>query len=376
MKKPHVLVLLPLLAALSLLACGGNQSTNNQADSLPGSTADSTIGTTGEATTEESTSTDLTTAPGEMPTIDITDLNFTCSNVAFVKDEQLYFYQQDEEGRDIKYRLAAEKDQVLSCAYSPTSPDMYYITAREGELYLKTITWYDGSSLDPYEITPLGLTKEQCLDEDFPLELFVTKENEVIIPYSSTSVDDPGTLRAKLYKPGNELKEISVEEYYKLQDAYVERRCTWRNVNPKETPEGQDISVSRDSYPQLMYKGKSLTCDLDLKGLEYVCVRQTMEKSKLLFGVISELAGDVAHGPWCIANADGTNQRILLEDGISEVLKPRWIWTAKGHIAVFGKPAPSGKGYCLCLTKPEDNSIVRLEKGVSYWAVEEELEEE
>ncbi|PID90222.1 MAG: hypothetical protein CSA97_04015 [Bacteroidetes bacterium] len=308
-----------------------------------------------------------------METIDITPENFTMSAVAFIKHGQLYFYHRNNKGEDAKYHLTAEKDEALSCAFSPASQNLYYIVARGDDLILKLISWGNGDPLKPTEVYLLSLNRQQYLKNGFPRGLIVTEAEQVLIPYGNRK--DPASLERVMLSDEVGLRNIDYSEYRNLLDAYLKKyRYTWRFVSSEETAEGIPIFASGDNYSQLMYKGKSLTSQLDLstqgqelpEGYFYQDVVLNASEDKIIFCARTSQTDGVMHGPWCIANADGTNQRKLIADDLNVPLHP--LFACGGMLVVFAQPSPNGKGFCLCTTNSEDNSIVRLEDGISYWA--------
>ncbi len=81
------------------------------------------------------------------------------------------------------------------------------------------------------------------------------------------------------------------------------------------------------------------------------------DETKILYGTMIEM-GDLGHGPYCIANKDGSNQMILKQTDISD-RNPVWL---KNNKIVF-----KGDEEKLFVADNDDNTVQEIAENVSLY---------
>ena len=142
---------------------------------------------------------------------------------------------------------------------------------------------------------------------------------------------------------------------------------------------GEDKFVTKSE--QLYYRsGKQLICvsnKLKLQEkreedpVEYMWSEVSPDGSKVAFIAITMIV-DLPHGPLCIANADGSNQRLLAEDAAASELSPVWVGNKLYFIDQDSELEAENDGGCttsLYVTDPTTNGRSRMFDRVQRFAI-------
>ncbi len=296
------------------------------------------------------------------------NINFSGAEIAYVKNEKLYFYYPETEEHK---QFAQEKEPVFNCVFDNTSDIIYYTVVRDGTLRLKKAS-YDKT---PVQITEIGNTKvkkEKCITDTYGEKsiLLFTRGASVVLPHDflwdcfcfqkaavyPTTVGDVGDNSIQNTK----LDYKDIKYFNKFMDRAAVEDC-------------------KTAKSKLIYKNKNLSNTLGLKVGEYMKelgeteivfsdFKFSADKSKLIFGAMTDM-GDLAHGPYCMANTDGSHQQILTEEGLSSDFKPFWL----GNRAVFWRQIKEENSSYqeLYITDPADNSSSPIVKDLDYYTVRE-----
>ncbi len=284
------------------------------------------------------------------------------AEVAFVKDGKLYFYYPKSE--EIK-QLEEETERVFNCVFDNTTDLIYYTVERDSMLWLKKAFYHHDKPVQITVIANLKVKKESCITDTYGEKsiLLFTRAESIVLPYKfvwdyfnfrkavvyETTVGDVGdnSIRYKEY-------DYRDSDYFNKFTQTIQHEV----VNNELICTGIDLSGSLD-----------LKLDEDIEEMEFTQFKFSFDNSKLIFGAVLGIM-DLAHGPYCVANVDGTHQQLLVEDGLSSEFKPFWV----GNQVVFLR---SKKGISeddmpvqqLCITKAEDNMISVIDEGVDYFTV-------
>jgi hypothetical protein len=86
------------------------------------------------------------------------------------------------------------------------------------------------------------------------------------------------------------------------------------------------------------------------------------DSSKILFSFVTGF-GDLAHGPYCVVNIDGTNQRLLVKDGLgADHFKPNWM--PDGSSLLYMDDDNN-----LNLLSGSKNTITKIDTEVDYYLI-------
>lgn len=315
-------LLLPLyLAALSLLLSGCFDN-NQQTAAEPGSPA-----TASSAATE-------TEAAGEHRSLAGAHI------AAFQKDGRLYFYNVENNEHTT---FADESGAIFSFAFDSDGRTLYYTVVRDGTLWLRQAVFAE-DGIQQKDLHNLKLDSGNSHN-------VLTHQNGKLMLMSGLSEEMQIYTTYNIYLPA-ENRLISTNDSDQAKQLLG-------STDETVTEESEPFSVRNG---QLFYQHNgeevALSDRLDLKEtdenhaaeLEFRRPMLSPDGSKIAFEVVNAY-GDLAHGPLCIADADGKNQQLLSRDGISQDHKPRWV----GNRLVFlNSPLADGNSQ-LKITDPVTN---------------------
>lgn len=280
--------------------------------------------------------------------------NFTSSNVIAYQDSLLFFYNVDED-MTIPFHLL-EPDEIFNFVFDPDGKTLYYTVVRDGMLWLRQAT-FGGEEPQLEDLVNLNIPKESSISEtSVEHSRLMYKDGKLLIP-NGFSWEAYCFTSFRVYTIASR----------KLQDADWDRYVSLMEIG--EEREAQHFSTKSD---QLYYRnGSKLVCVTDKlnleeqkeeESIEYMQYSISPDRSKVAFGAMLML-GDVAHGPLCIANADGSQQQILVEDGVSDEQPTLWIANRLFFIDVDDELASENDGDCgfsLFTIDPLTNKRTRM----------------
>jgi hypothetical protein len=91
---------------------------------------------------------------------------------------------------------------------------------------------------------------------------------------------------------------------------------------------------------------------------EFISFMLSPDETKILYGTIIEM-GDLGHGPYCIANKDGSNQMILEQTDIGSNKNPVWL---KNNSIIFTDYEKN-----LFVANNDELSIQKIAENVSLY---------
>ena len=263
--------------------------------------------------------------------------NFASSNVIAYQDSLLFFYNVDED-MTIPFHLL-EPDEIFNFVFDPDGKTLYYTVVRDGILWLRQAT-FGGEEPQLEDLVNLNIPKESSISEtSVEHSRLMYKDGKLLIP-NGFSWEAYCFTTFRVYTIASR----------KLQDADWDRYVSLMEIG--EEREAQHFSTKSD---QLYYRnGSKLVCVTDKlnleeqkeeESIEYMQYSISPDRSKVAFGAML-MFGDVAHGPLCIANADGSQQQILVEDGVSDEQPPLWIGNRLFFIDVDDELTSENDGDC------------------------------
>ena len=280
--------------------------------------------------------------------------NFTSSNVIAYQDSLLFFYNVDED-MTIPFHLL-EPDEIFNFVFDPDGKTLYYTVVRDGILWLRQAT-FGGEEPQLEDLVNLNIPKESSISEtSVEHSRLMYKDGKLLIP-NGFSWEAYCFTSFRVYTIASR----------KLQDADWDKYVSLMEIG--EEREAQHFSTKSD---QLYYRnGSKLACVTDKlnleeqkeeESIEYMQYSISPDRSKVAFGAML-MIGDVAHGPLCIANADGSQQQILVEDGVSDEQPTLWIGNRLFFIDVDDELTSENDGDCgfsLFTIDPSTNKRTRM----------------
>ncbi|WP_315557468.1 hypothetical protein [Porphyromonas endodontalis] len=280
--------------------------------------------------------------------------NFTSSNVIAYQDSLLFFYNVDED-MTIPFHLL-EPDEIFNFVFDPDGKTLYYTVVRDGMLWLRQAT-FGGEEPQLEDLVNLNIPKESSISEtSLEHSRLMYKDGKLFIP-NGFSWEAYCFTSFRVYTiASRKLQDADWDKYISLMEGGQDQIA-------------QHFSTKSD---QLYYRnGSKLVCVTDKlnleeqkeeESIEYMQYSISPDRSKVAFGAMLML-GDVAHGPLCIANADGSQQQILVEDGVSDEQPTLWIGNRLFFIDVDDELTSENDGDCgfsLFTIDPSTNKRTRM----------------
>lgn len=148
--------------------------------------------------------------------------------------------------------------------------------------------------------------------------------------------------------------------------------------------QAQMASLFSTKSDQLYYRnGGQLVCvtdqlnlweKSDRESIEYIQCCISPDRSKVAFLALLTLYGHMLHGPLCIANADGSQQQILVEGGVSDEQPTLWIGNRLFFIDVDDELTSENDNGCktsLFTIDPSTNKPMRMFSRVRCFAIKQ-----
>lgn len=259
------------------------------------------------------------------------EYDWSLPQVVYQQAGKIYFHDPATGKR----RLLQEEDgEVFNLVFDEASRTLYYTVVSDGLLALKKATLANGQiQIQPLQGLDAGKEKfiAEIYGEYSPLKI----RGEKLVLMSDFNWDGYGFSQYNIYSPA--------ENSWTKTDDWAQAEKLLGGAALWEDDVSQPFEV-RDQ--QLLYSGGKtqvpVSDKLDLKldpeygveEIEYSNFSVSPDGSKVSFMALLAM-GDLPHGPLCIANANGSGQRILVEDGMAGLLKPQWL----GSALVFPAPA-------------------------------------
>ncbi len=307
-----------------------------------------------EQQTADKTAADLTGINTEKPT----DIAYTQCPLAYLVHGELYFHSLDE---NKKVKFSEEPDAIFNFTFDTEGKTLYYSVERDSSLWLKAADISD-SKVTPQWVVDWKLKKDDCITDTY------------------------GESSPLLYHDGELLIEHNFEwDYYDFRNfviysfadeerSFHEKESDARLIQKfiVELPWDKAEKQFKTTKQQLYYTHKNakvcLTDTLDIDGLkgegdgwvktEFHYFTFSPDEKKVLFGALLAW-GDLPHGPYCIANLDGSRQFILEEANITYKRKPVWL---KNNSVAFTNTEEN-----LFIANNDDNSLQKIAENVTMY---------
>ena len=259
------------------------------------------------------------------------DITYTQCPLAYLVDGQLYFHSFDE---DKKVKFVEETEDILNFTFNPDENTLYYSVERDSLLWIKSADISE-SKITPQWVANWKLKKDKCIsDTDREMSPLYYYKGNLIIRHNFIW-DYYDFYSMAIYSIAN--KNIIQKEY---DYAYIKKISGELSSNKAE-------QYFKTTKQQLYYTRNNikvcLTDKLDFKVLrgkesedywvetEFNSFMLSPDETKILYGTMIEM-GDLGHGPYSIANANGSSQMILEGTDIAGSKNPLWL---KNNSVVF-----------------------------------------
>lgn len=286
--------------------------------------------------------------------------NYNEFPIAYVKNAELYFF--NPENHTIM-KFTQETDPVFNCVYSDQDDMFYYTVLQNENIVIKQVD--------------LSVVPAQ------PKLLF--NLNKPAKEFYSETYGEKALLR---YIKGSLLLECDfVWDFYNFTKYYeysikdnTIATIDWDQFERKFGYHPYSSRETTNDYSSIYNKSKKLDLskymnehNIDSER-EYFFKGISADGSKIIFAIMLDMC-DLAHGPYCVANIDGSNMQVLEDTDMGSAFKPLWSnnnvvylcsYESETELNEWGGAKTIDE---LCYTQASDNSIKRIDQDIDYYAV-------
>jgi hypothetical protein len=292
-------------------------------------------------------------------TEEIHSVNYNEFPIAYIKNDKLYFF--NPENHTI-VEFEEETEQVFNCVYSDQDAMFYYTVSQNENIVIKQV-----------DLSVMPAQPKLLFNLNKPAKEF----------YSET-YGEKALLR---YIKGSLLLECDfVWDYYNFTKYYeysikdnTIATIDWDQFERKFGYHPYSSRETTNDYSSIYNKSKKLDLskyinehNIDSER-EYFFKGISADGSKIIFAIMLDMC-DLAHGPYCVANIDGSNMQVLEDTDMGSAFKPLWSnnnvvylcsYESETELNEWGGAKTIDE---LCYTQATDNSIKRIDQDVDYYA--------
>ena len=286
----------------------------------------------------------------------VSNIAYTEYPLAYLVDGQLFFYSLAD---NKKIKFTEEPSAIFNFTFDTEGTTLYYNVERDNTLWLKSA---DISTADvtPQWLLDWQLQKDDCITETYD-------ETSPLLYHQGKMLIQHGFNWDNYYFSSMAIYSIGTKE--------ISRKKLDYDVIQKYS--GALTFDKTDQYfktikQQLYYTGNNakvcLTDKLDFVAqktegdevdeIEFTGFMLSPDKTKILFGAAVSW-GDLGHGPYNIANADGSQQMMLKGTDIASSKQPMWL---KNNRVVFIDNESN-----LFIANNDENTIEKVAENVSSY---------
>ncbi len=284
------------------------------------------------------------------------DIAYSQCPLTYLIEGQLYFHSLDDNQR---VKFVEEPDVIFNFTFDTEGKTLYYSVERDSSLWLKSADISE-SKVTPQWVVDWNLKKDGCISETYGEASPLFYYNGDLIIRHNFSWDYYDFYSMAIYSIANKniikkefdydfIKKISGELSFNKAEKYfqtIDENLYYTRNNIKVClTDKLDFEVLRNK------ENEDYWVETDFNSFTL-----SPNETKILYGTMTEM-GDLGHGPYSIANANGSSQMILEGTDIADSKKPVWL---KNNSVVF-----IDKGKNLFITNNNDNSVQKIAENVS-----------
>ena len=286
----------------------------------------------------------------------VSSIAYTEYPLAYLVDGELFFYSLAD---NKKVKFIEEPSAIFNFTFDTEGTTLYYNVERDNTLWLKSA---DISTADvtPQWLVDWQLQKDECITETYDETSPLLYHQGKLLMQHGFNWDNYYFSSMSIYSIGT--KEISRKglDYDVIQK--YSGALTFDKI----------YQYFKTIKQQLYYTGNNakvcLTDKLDFVAqktegdevdeIEFTGFMLSPDKTKILFGAAVSW-GDLGHGPYNIANADGSQQMMLKDTDIASSKQPVWL---KNNRVVFIDNENN-----LFIANNDENTIEKVAENVSSY---------
>lgn len=291
--------------------------------------------------------------------------NFTSSNVIAIQDSLLFLYNIDQDDM-IPFHLD-EPDEIFNFTFGPDGQTLYYTVVRDGILWLRKATFSDeGGKIE--DLINMNIPKEKCIAETYLHKSTLKYKDGMLLMKSDFSWEVYDFSTVNVYSIADNTLSIA-DDYAIFEDDPLPIEDQFRT-------EGGQLFYRQNDQEYCLTDKLGLKPDdyeySTIDEIEYTDISLSPDGSKVAFVAITSF-GDLPHGPLCIADINGDNQQILIDDGAVAAIRPKWIGNSLFFIDEDKELTPESDSACtssLFCTRPEmGNTSYSIFKSIRHFDI-------
>lgn len=269
--------------------------------------------------------------------------------------------------------LEEETGEVFNLVFDPRRQTLYYTVVQDGMLGLRKATLSDGK-LKLQTLKGLELEKDAFVADIHGEYSELQLVGEKLVLMGGFNYDVYNFSQYNIYSPQDDAW-ISADSTANIRDL-LDGMEPW-DMDARQPFETRNQQLFYTGAGKPVAVGNQLQLALDPEHgeeeISYFGLMVSPDGDKVAFNAVLEIV-DLAHGPLCIANADGSGQRILSKDGMSRLWSsPQWLGSQLVFLDQFeeGRLAEGegeGQGR-LMISQGSDNAVKLLAEKVRGFTV-------
>ena len=286
------------------------------------------------------------------------DIAYTQCPLAYLVEGELFFHSLDD-NRNVKF--VEEPDTIFNFTFDTEGNTLYYSVERDSTLWLKSAN-ISKSKVTPQWVVDWKLKKDDCITETYGEESPLLYHNGELLIEHGFVWDYYQFRKFSIYNIANkEKKSLEKETDYRLMQKFIAELS-------RDKAEQYFKTTKQQLYYTRNNKKVCLSDKLDFKVLrnkesedywvetEFISFMLSPDETKILYGTMTEM-GDLGHGPYSIANANGSSQMILGGTDIAGSKEP--VWLKNNTIAFIGDENK------LFVADNDNNTVQEIAENVS-----------
>lgn len=284
------------------------------------------------------------------------DIRYTQYPLAYVQEGELFFHSAVD---DKKVKFVEESAAIFNFTFDTAGQTLYYSVERDNTLWLKSAD-ISAAEVTPQWVVDWQLKKDDCITATYAEASPLLYSQGTLLIQHDFSWDYYGFKSMAIYSIAKNTvnhKEYdqSVIDSYSGELAFdkVDQYFQTRNQQLYYTGNKAPVSLTDSlDFSALRLKGnEDFKVDTDFTAFIFA-----PDKTKILFAIMLEF-GDLAHGPYCIANANGSQQMLLKDTDIASSRKP--VWLKNNSVAFIDNDEN------LFVANNDESTIVKVAENIS-----------
>ena len=286
----------------------------------------------------------------------VSGVAYTEYPLAYLVDGELFFYSLAD-GKKVKF--TEEASAIFNFTFDTEGTTLYYNVERDNTLWLKSAD-ISTTDLTPQWLVDWQLQKDECItetyDETSPLLYHQGKLlmqhgfNWDTYYFSSAAIHSIGTQNIS-----REGLDYDLIQTYSGALTFDKTYQYFKTIKQQLYYTGNNAKVCLTD--KLDFVAQKTEGD-EVDEIEFTGFKLSPDKTKILFGAAVSW-GDLGHGPYNIANADGSQQMMLKETDIASNKQPVWL---KNNRVVFIDNENN-----LFIANNDENTIEKVAENVSSY---------